>query len=94
MADGMTKYDREQANKATRAIREANIAELAEQRKELRDLLAVIPRGAGFDTDRERDRVTDEIKHLSELIADEERAISELSEDASTAQQIVNNMTL
>lgn len=80
-----TKFDIEQENKNIRAMREANIKKLTEDLQEAQDVYAVIPIGNELESTRERATVRNRIKHIRELIEDEQRALESIS-DASDAQ--------
>ena len=81
----VTKFDIEQENKKIRAMREENIKQLSEALQEAQDVYAVMPIGNDLESTRERATVRNQIKHIRELLNDEQRAIESISE-ASEAQ--------
>lgn len=81
----VTRFDIEQENKKIRAMREANIKKLAEDLQEAQDVYAVMPVGNDWESGQERATVRNHIKHIRELIEDEQKALERIS-DASDAQ--------
>lgn len=80
-----TKFDIQQENAEIRAKRQANIKALNEELREAKDIYAVLPNSSDLGTMQERRVVHSKIKHLNELIADEQRAIDSLLEADNAA---------
>ena len=87
----MTKYEKSKLMAEARKKHLANIEELRGKLADARDLLAVIP-DSGFDTSRERQTVREEIKTLSEFMADEEAALKSTFEDEAAADEIISKL--
>lgn len=79
----MTKFEIEQTNAEIRAKRNANIAVLRKRETEAMDILAVIPNGASLELSQERAVVRAELRHIREMIEDEQRALVSLSGESA-----------
>lgn len=75
-----TKFDIQQENTEIKAKRQANIEALHKELQEAKDIFAVLPNSADLVSMEERKVVHNKIKHLNELILDEQRAIDCLTE--------------
>lgn len=76
MAD-YTKLDRLRENTAAANVRRENIAKLSANLSEAREIYTMLPRGT-MQAETDRRELNEHINLLSELIADEKRALSEL----------------
>ena len=87
-----TKFDRLISQRDERTKRAENLKNLREQMNDARMLLSAIPKGAGFETDRERRAVQSKIDELADIIADEQRAYDMTLGDDIIAQKIVDKI--
>lgn len=72
-----TKLDRLRENQAAADIRRKNIADLSADLSEAVEIYAVLPRGS-MQAEADRRELSRHINTLRELLADEQRALSEL----------------
>ena len=72
-----TKLDRLRLNQAEAEQRRKNIDALRADLSEAREIYAVLPRGT-FEAEGDRRELSAHINHVADLLADEERALSEL----------------
>ena len=87
-----TKFDRLISQCDERTKRADNLKNLREQMNDARTLLSVIPKGAGFEADKERRAVQAKIDELADLINDEQRAYDMTLGDDLIAQKIVDKI--
>lgn len=81
-----TKYERKQRMLAEKSRHSSNISELEKQLTEAKNILLCVK------DHEERVIVSDEIRNIEEMIADERRAINEIEVDANIIKNAALNM--